>query len=410
MPYILKNVIFKANEKLKSIEIYFLPLVAFFILFSTAVVNFFILSSVIITLLRIFENKYFLNLISKKFMLYGILIFFFLCLSSYYSIGNFETIFITLKKYVKFLYIPILFYSIKIHKNHYLIINYFLRGAAIVLFLSYLKYFAIIDFTNLYNYFDMNLVGTLTKASVFQTSIVHGAIFSFVFYLSVFMARKDNNFFYYLFSIFCLFNVIFMNDSKNSYIIAILLIFLVIYFYFYKRKYVVTILSFLFLFIISMSPLSETFIKSLNEASSDVMLLTQNNFTSSTGLRALWAINGFYNLYNKPILGSGVGSYYKTIEDFVDKKNIDVQSHLAISNNPHNEFVSISTQLGLFGLILYILFLYRIFKESLGNFLGLGVFVIISVSSFFNSALYDNVFGLFIVLILSLVYQKDLYE
>ena len=83
---------------------------------------------------------------------------------------------------------------------------------------------------------------------------------------------------------------------------------------------------------------------------------------------------------------------------------------MAISNNPHNEFVSMSTQLGLFGLALYILFLYSILKESKKKFLASGVFVIIFISSFFNAALYDNVFGLFIIIILSLVYQDRFLE
>ena len=51
----------------------------------------------------------------------------------------------------------------------------------LVLFLSYLKFFNIINFSYLYNFFDMNLFMTLNKASVFQSSIVHGAVFSFIF-------------------------------------------------------------------------------------------------------------------------------------------------------------------------------------------------------------------------------------
>jgi len=87
-----------------------------------------------------------------------------------------------------------------------------------------------------------------------------------------------------------------------------------------------------------------------------------------------------------------------------------VNKKLAISNNPHNEFISISSQLGLFGLILYILFLFTLFKESKNKFLASGVFIIILVSSFFNSAMYDNVFGIFLVIIISLVYQKEFNE
>ena len=393
--------------KLKGLEKYFLPLASFFILISTAFLNFFLLAAVASTTLRIIIEKDYKNVIEKKFMLYGVLIFIFLLLSIYYTTADFDSICATLKKYVKFLYIPILFHHIRSNKNHLLIINYFIAGGVIVLSLSYLKYFNIVNFNFLYSYFDMNLVGTLTRASVFQTSIVHGAVFSFIFYLSIFLARRNKNYLLYVFSALCLYNIIFMNDSRNSYIIALILLFFALYYYIYTKKYIVTTFTFLFLFLLFISPLSSTLTKSLNDASEDLKLLVDDNYTSSLGLRSLWAINGIDNLYREPILGSGVGSYKNSISAFIAKKDTHVNGKLAISNNPHNEFISLSTQLGLFGLTLYILFLYSLFKEAKNKFLGVGVFVIISISSFFNSALYDNVFGLFIVLIISLVYQKD---
>ena len=396
--------------KLKDFEKYFLPFASFFILISTAFLNFFLLAAVASTTLRIIIEKDYKNIIEKKFMLYGILIFIFLLLSIYYTTADFDSICNTLKKYVKFLYIPILFHHIRRNKNHLLIINYFIAGGVIVLSLSYLKYFNIVNFNFLYNYFDMNLVGTLTNAAVFQNSIVHGVIFSFLSYLSIYVARKNKNFLLYFFSALCFYNIIFMNDSRNSYVIAILLLFLIIYYYTYTKKNIVITFSFLFLFLISVSPLSNTMMNSVNDTLDDVKLLMNKNYTSSIGLRTLWAINGIDNVYKAPILGSGVGSYQDTITNFIVKKDIHVNKELAITNNPHNELISLSTQLGLFGLSLYVLFLYSLFKESNNKFLGAGVFVIVSVSSLFNAALYDNVFGLFIVLIISLVYQKELNE
>lgn len=398
------------NTQLKKIEIYFLPLAAFFLLISTAILNFFIVLAVTISSLRIIYNNEYISIISKKFMLYGLLIFFFLILSSYYTVGNFDNIYITLKKYIKFLYIPILFYYIKTHQNQIMIIKFFLSGSMLVLLLSYLKFFNIINFSSLYNFFDMNLFMTLSKASVFQTSIVHGAVFSFIFYLSIYMAKRTKNNLLYVFSFFCFINVVYMNDSRNSYIITFFLILLVIYFYFYKKKYMVTTISLFFIFSLSISPISETFTKTLNDTKDDFNLLVNKNFTSSIGLRSLWAINGFNNIYNDPLFGSGVGSYENTIENFIKDNDINVSKKLAISNNPHNEFISISSQLGLFGLILYILFLFTLFRESKNKFLASGVFIIILVSSFFNSVMYDNVFGIFLVIIISLVYQKEFNE
>ena len=400
---------FFLNKNLRKSEEYFLPLAAFFLLISTAALNFFIVLSVIFGSIRIIlEHKYF-DKIDKKFMLYGLLIFIFLILSSYYSSASFESIYITLKKYIKFLYIPILFYFIRIQNNQKLIIKFFLAGSMIVLLLSYLKYFNIISFTNIYGFFDMNLFMTLSKATVFQSSIVHGAVFSFIFYLSVYLAKNQKNNWLYLYAFLCFINVIYMNDSRNSYIVAFFLILLIIYFYLNSKKYMVTTVSLLFIFTL-LSPISETLTKTLYDTKDDINLLIDKNYTSSIGLRSLWAINGMNNIYEKPLFGIGVGGYEDSISNFISKNNINVQENLAVSNNPHNEFVSISTQLGLFGLMLYTLFLYSLFKEARNNFLRSGVFVLVFVSSFFNSTFYDNVFGLFIVMIISLVYQKHFNE
>ena len=400
---------FFLNKNLRKSEEYFLPLAAFFLLISTAALNFFIVLSVIFGSIRIIlEHKYF-DKIDKKFMLYGLLIFIFLILSSYYSSASFESIYITLKKYIKFLYIPILFYFIRIQNNQKLIIKFFLAGSMIVLLLSYLKYFNIVSFTNIYGFFDMNLFMTLSKATVFQSSIVHGAVFSFIFYLSVYLAKNQKNNWLYLYAFLCFINVIYMNDSRNSYIVAFFLILLIIYFYLNSKKYMVTTVSLLFIFTL-LSPISETLTKTLYDTKDDINLLIDKNYTSSIGLRSLWAINGMNNIYEKPLFGIGVGGYENSISNFISKNNINVQENLAVSNNPHNEFVSISTQLGLFGLMLYTLFLYSLFKEARNNFLRSGVFVLVFVSSFFNSTFYDNVFGLFIVMIISLVYQKHFNE
>ena len=124
-----------------KLEKYFLPIAAFFLLISTALLNVFILLTVICTTLRLIYERSFSDLISKKFMLYGLLLFLFLAMSLYYTIGDVDSIFSSLKKYIKFLYIPFLYIHIKRNKNSYLIMKCFIAGGVIVLLMSYLKYF-----------------------------------------------------------------------------------------------------------------------------------------------------------------------------------------------------------------------------------------------------------------------------
>tara|TARA_B100000989_G_C19431246_1_gene423155 strand:- start:274 stop:795 length:522 start_codon:yes stop_codon:yes gene_type:complete len=169
----------------------------------------------------------------------------------------------------------------------------------------------------------------------------------------------------------------------------------------------VTTISLIFIFSLSVLPISNTFKKTINDTAYDIKLLVNDNYTSSIGLRSLWILNGVENIYKNPLFGTGVGSYEKTIQNFIKKNDINVNKNLAVSNNPHNEFISLSTQLGLFGFMLYIFFLYELFKDSRKKFLSTGAFVIVLISSFFNALFYDNVFGLFMVIVISLVYQKE---
>ena len=93
---------------------------------------------------------------------------------------------------------------------------------------------------------------------------------------------------------------------------------------------------------------------------------------------------------------------------FILKKNGYNQYELYITNNPHNEFISLSTQLGFIGLFLFFAFLYFLFRNSGREILYLGIALTVFISSIFNSAFYDNMLGLFLIIIISILYQRDL--
>ena len=130
--------------------------------------------------------------------------------------------------------------------------------------------------------------------------------------------------------------------------------------------------------------------------------MENNDYDTSLGLRTLWLRVGIENLIEKPILGYGAGSFNKTSEKYFIEHNISPYDKY-VTNNPHNEFISISTQLGLLGLSFFILFLFYLFKESKGNILNVGIFLTIIISTLFNSAFYDNMLGLFLIIIIGLL-------
>ena len=82
----------------------------------------------------------------------------------------------------------------------------------------------------------------------------------------------------------------------------------------------------------------------------------------------------------------------------------------AVTNNPVNEFVSISSQLGLIGLLFYIALLIYYILYLAGAELGFEIFIIIFSISFFNCTFYDNILGIFSVLIIAIALHKKLLK
>jgi len=137
--------------------------------------------------------------------------------------------------------------------------------------------------------------------------------------------------------------------------------------------------------------------------------ISENNYNSSLGYRYMWFKIGVDNILKAPLLGLGAGSYKdSTIDYFNRQPTQDVDYY--VTNNPHNEFLSISSQLGSVGLFLFFGFLFFLFKDSRNDILSRGVFVVVVVSSLFNSAFYDNMLGLFIVILVCLSSQDKFIE
>ena len=394
----------------KDIYVYVLPLAAFFILVSTAVTNTFLVIAALIGFLICITKREYKVLYEKKLLLLCIILFSVLLISYLYTIADNIDVFLSLKKYIKFMYIPFIYYYIKQYNNESLVIKFFIYGSTFILFLSYLKYFNVFDFNLLYeltsiiqfNYTKYNIIET--KSVIFQNYIISGIVISFLCFINLVLGIKNKSILNYIISLFSFFYIIFMNDSRTSYIIISLLMFLVFYKYFFDRKITFYITSILIVSIIIFSPFSQNFTKRISIISEDVTKIFNRDFDSSSGLRYGWVLCGVKNLVDKPFTGYGVGSYKKSLNNCLGIKESNLGNKF-ITNNPHNEFVSLSTQLGLGGLFLYILFIYNLYLKSNNNTLAQGVFVIVFISSIFNSAIYDNILGLFIVLLISITHQ-----
>ena len=399
-----KNIIYKIN-------FYLLPLALFFILISPALTNIFILFSVLSSLTLVIKNKDAKKIFEEKAFIICFSIFILLLLSYLYTISEFEQYYEIIKKYIKFLYIPLFVYFIRIQNNSALAIKYFIYGCTLILFLSYCKYFEIINFSNFYNLLeDLKISQTKIKilennTAVFQNYIIQGIVFSFFSFLCLYLFIKKSNFIYLILSLLSFYNVLFMNDSRTAYILILILFGLSIFSIIKNIKIKFSVIIFFSALLFTQA--SENLEFRIKTLSSDLTHMQSNNYNSSLGLRYIWTKVGLDNLKNKPVFGFGAGSYKKTCEIYL-KSNDYIQYDLYVTNNPHSEFVSLSTQLGCIGLSLFIAFLYFLFRDSDREILYLGIALTVFISSIFNSAFYDNMLGLFLVIIISILYQRDL--
>ena len=400
-----------SHLKINNIPIYFLPLATFFILISSAATNIFIILSVISSLYLCIKNSDYKILIKENFFKVSIILYFLLVLSCIYTIGDAEQIFDVLKKYIKFLYIPFLFYALYVMNNDKKIINFFITGCTFILFMSYLKYFSIIDFDSFYRFLhEINIADTKEKiinnnTSIFQHYIIQGIVLSFYSYLCLIKAFTERNYMFYFLSFLSFYNVLFMNDSRAAYILILILLLISFFMILKNKKLKITLL--ILIASLFFTQFSSNLIERVKVLEVDISLMENNNFNTSLGLRYIWAKVGINNIYQRPLIGYGAGSFENTSLNFYEKNNIISYSKY-VTRNPHNEFISISTQLGFIGLILFIIFHYYLFKDSRNNLLNLGIATTVLVSSIFNSAFYDNMLGLFLVLIISILYKNQL--
>ena len=408
---------------IEKINLYLLPLAAFFILISTAAANFFIILAVFTAFILCIKNNDFIEIYKNDFFFkICFLTFLLFLISSFYTIADSNDIIETLKKYVKIIYIPFICFYLKTYENKKLVIRYFLIGTTLILLLSYIKYFNLINFEDFYRDIKfLSITGInpniiTSKSTVFQNYIIQGIVLSFYSFLCLYKAQKNSNYFLYFLSILGFFNVIFINDSRTAYII----IFFLTLYSFYKiiTNNKIRLIFFLIITIIMTSNISNNFLNRINIINNDINQIKSENYSSSISKRFIWFKIGIENLINEPILGNGVGSFQKSAVNYFEKhnikyldKNANIENQVKIgtdnlvTNNPHSEFISISSQLGLIGLLFFFIFLYLLLINYSGPMSAI-TFTIVSISSIFNSVFYDNVLGLFLIILISLSYKN----
>lgn len=393
---------------LNSISIFFLYISFSFILISTAVSNISILIVVLLGLISIIKEKKNLSIFyeNRANLFISLLTLLFL-LSYFYTSATNEEYFQSIKKYIKFLYIPVCFYIIKTPQIKENLFLYFIIGSTFVLLLSYMKFFGFFDPAYISEFMGIEYNDKLRSGvTVFQHSIIHGVVFAFYSFICFERASKQSNLLYLILSLMGFFNVFFLNNSRTAYLVAAIMILILIFSFIRSQDYKKFCII-LALVILSFSFFTGSLISNrINVAISDIKKIYNNNYDSSVGYRYVWLKYGLDIFYDKPIIGHGGGSFKNSLNKIlINNTNLNQDFE---TQNPHNEFVSIGVQTGIIGILFFIGFFYYFFVYTKHENTGLATFSLVLISSIFNALFYDNVLGIFSVIIISCALR--LYE
>ncbi len=111
-----------------------------------------------------------------------------------------------------------------------------------------------------------------------------------------------------------------------------------------------------------------TFNKRVHQALSDIQQMKRKNYNTSWGIRTVFYITTFNILKEHPLIGVGVGDFMQETKKELQKNKYDslnltdATKNFMGSMHPHSQYLLISLETGIVGLILFMLFLYNFTK------------------------------------------------
>jgi len=227
--------------------------------------------------------------------------------------------------------------------------NSFLISVTVVLILSYIK-----TFTG--NHLTFN--DHEGQTGVFRDYIFTGLMFAFAAYcygLLSFERPKWRWLFGILF-ILAVYNVFFINIGRTNYFVLMALLCLLAWQKFHWRGILGAFLISLALFS-GASLFSANFKERLAMAHSDVRQYHKGNEDTSIGLRMNFYKYTFQLIYQHPFVGGGTGSFGQRYAALMGP-------NIPKSDDPHNDYLNVTVQLGMMGLAVLLLLYYFNWRES----------------------------------------------
>lgn len=327
------------------------------------------LSDALISLVGIFFlfriNKYFKNILDHKISIYFIIFFFIMIFSNLIN-ENYQTLFSKTIFFIRFLFfvliIELFFINIKKIEKFLIILIFILVLLQFDLFFQYL--------------FGFDLVGNVSPhkfrlSGFFGDELIAGgflAKFSGIYFMStVYFLKKKKIRNEYLIIILCLYVVaVFLTGERMALILTFFSVFLVFVFAGEVRKIIllsVTIFSLILtVFIIKEENFYKRHIKQ-----NLIQLGLSNKYSNDTFFDSHYGViwlTSFEIIKKEFFFGTGIKQYRNVCgNEKYNLPNIKLKNQkIRCSSHPHNYFLEIITETGVFGLIIYIIIISKIFQ------------------------------------------------
>lgn len=280
----------------------------------------------------------------------------------------------------------------------------FLSALLLTLLLSYLLWLNLLPAGTIFK-------GTSTDPVIFHGRITHNLLMAFGAFLFSLLALHPaplpRRILLVLLAALALINVLFMVQGRTGQVVALILAVFFFWNWQHWRALIIPAVAVIFLFAFAAffpaSSLHQRFITAANEFSAWQPGIPSSE-ASSIGMRLEFYKNSLEIIRKNPIMGVGTGG-------FTDAYAAQIKNTGMIpTENPHNEYLMVTVQLGIIGLGLFLLLFFKqwrlaaLLPETFEKAAARGLVLTIMGASMISSTLIDHTEGLFYFWMSALLY------
>jgi len=380
-----------------------------FIPSSTALMNIFIFLTLVFTLLAGNLKSSIQLVLQNPVSRAALILFAFLSLSISWSIvDQIDEALGVLKKYNELWYLALMLPLFNSDIRRQIGINAYLISMAIVLIGVYLVFFEIILPIQ---YTIKGHEQHFTVNGGFASHVITNILMAFAMYISAHKSILSKSFWkilYIVFFGFSFYYVLFISQGTSGQVLALALLLLLIFQYTGSRAALFIPILFFTIIIIALSSESNSIRFAIDKIQVRYHHLVSTD-TAGNNTRPRIYIHALKLIPNNPIIGSGVGSYET---NFMTNEPEFYKVTTTAKRNPHNEFLMITVQTGILGLLLLIFMMYK--QASSANkiedreykYIAQGLVVLIIIGCMGNSMILDSREGHFWAFFSALLFSK----